>query len=78
MLTFVGSYAIHSPAGEKVRQTSSLNLIPSENFTSKAVLEALGSVMQNKYSEGYPGARLVHMLSPRFAPMSFFLMCVNH
>lgn len=43
--------------GEKVRQTSSLNLIPSENFTSKAVLEALGSVMQNKYSEGYPGAR---------------------
>jgi len=43
--------------GEKKRQTESLNLIPSENFTSKAVLEALGSVMQNKYSEGYPGAR---------------------
>eukprot|EP00471_Norrisiella_sphaerica_P000679 CAMPEP_0184484580 /NCGR_PEP_ID=MMETSP0113_2-20130426/6283_1 /TAXON_ID=91329 /ORGANISM="Norrisiella sphaerica, Strain BC52" /LENGTH=476 /DNA_ID=CAMNT_0026865625 /DNA_START=537 /DNA_END=1967 /DNA_ORIENTATION=- len=43
--------------GEKTRQTNSLNLIPSENFTSKAVLEALGSVMQNKYSEGYPGAR---------------------
>jgi len=43
--------------GEKKRQTASLNLIPSENFTSKAVLEALGSVMQNKYSEGYPGAR---------------------
>jgi glycine hydroxymethyltransferase len=32
-------------------------LIPSENFTSQAVLHALGSVMQNKYSEGYPGAR---------------------
>lgn len=42
---------------EKVRQRDSLALIPSENFTSKPVLEALGSIMQNKYSEGYPGAR---------------------
>lgn len=42
---------------EKKRQQDSLTLIPSENFTSKAVLEALGSVMQNKYSEGYPGQR---------------------
>lgn len=42
---------------EKARQRDSLALIPSENFTSKAVLQALGSVMQNKYSEGYPGAR---------------------
>jgi glycine hydroxymethyltransferase len=42
---------------EKVRQKESLALIPSENFTSIAVLEALGTVMQNKYSEGYPGAR---------------------
>ncbi len=32
-------------------------LIPSENFTSQAVLHALGSIMQNKYSEGYPGQR---------------------
>jgi len=39
------------------RQARCVNLIASENFTSKAVLEALGSVMQNKYSEGYPGAR---------------------
>lgn len=39
------------------RLRNSLNLIPSENFASPAVLEALGSVMQNKYSEGYPGAR---------------------
>jgi glycine hydroxymethyltransferase len=37
---------------EKQRQRNSLTLIPSENFTSPAVLEALGSVMQNKYSEG--------------------------
>jgi glycine hydroxymethyltransferase len=42
---------------EKVRQAESVNLIASENFTSAAVLEALGSVMQNKYSEGYPNAR---------------------
>ncbi|OQE13927.1 hypothetical protein PENFLA_c042G08957 [Penicillium flavigenum] len=42
---------------EKQRQKHFINLIPSENFTSQAVLDALGSVMQNKYSEGYPGAR---------------------
>ncbi|KCV72140.1 glycine hydroxymethyltransferase [Fonticula alba] len=42
---------------EKLRQLSSIDLIPSENFTSQAVLDALGSVMQNKYSEGYPNAR---------------------
>lgn len=42
---------------EKARQVRCINLIASENFTSKGVLEALGSVMQNKYSEGYPGAR---------------------
>ncbi|KAL2017944.1 hypothetical protein VTK56DRAFT_1536 [Thermocarpiscus australiensis] len=42
---------------EKRRQKQFINLIPSENFTSQAVLDALGSPMQNKYSEGYPGAR---------------------
>lgn len=42
---------------EKARQRSSLVLIASENFTSKAVLQSLGSVLSNKYSEGYPGAR---------------------
>ncbi|KAJ2003545.1 Serine hydroxymethyltransferase, cytosolic [Coemansia thaxteri] len=42
---------------EKARQRSGICLIPSENFTSRAVMDALGSVMQNKYSEGYPGAR---------------------
>lgn len=42
---------------EKARQQNSLVLIASENFTSKAVLDALGSVLSNKYSEGYPGAR---------------------
>mmetsp|Transcript_68395 Transcript_68395/g.142604 ORF Transcript_68395/g.142604 Transcript_68395/m.142604 type:complete len:487 (-) Transcript_68395:166-1626(-) len=42
---------------EKVRQRDSLVLIASENFASKSVFDALGSVMSNKYSEGYPGAR---------------------
>ncbi|KAI9021469.1 serine hydroxymethyltransferase-domain-containing protein [Phycomyces nitens] len=42
---------------EKKRQRESVVLIPSENFTSRAVMDALGSVMQNKYSEGYPNAR---------------------
>jgi len=39
------------------RQRYSLELIPSENFASLAVLEAQGSVLTNKYSEGYPGKR---------------------
>nr|KAJ3421184.1 glycine hydroxymethyltransferase shm1 [Polyrhizophydium stewartii] len=42
---------------EKRRQRESVVLIPSENFTSPSVMQALGSIMQNKYSEGYPGAR---------------------
>ncbi|XP_027004226.1 serine hydroxymethyltransferase, cytosolic-like [Tachysurus fulvidraco] len=42
---------------EKTRQTNGLELIASENFTSRAVLEALGSCMNNKYSEGYCGRR---------------------
>ncbi|NWY02890.1 GLYC protein, partial [Nothoprocta ornata] len=42
---------------EKQRQKLELELIASENFASRAVLEALGSCMNNKYSEGYPGQR---------------------
>ncbi|GFH18143.1 serine hydroxymethyltransferase [Haematococcus lacustris] len=42
---------------EKNRQWKGLELIPSENFVSSSVMEAVGSVMTNKYSEGYPGAR---------------------
>jgi len=42
---------------EKRRQRNTLGLIASENVTSKSVFDALGSVMSNKYSEGYPGAR---------------------
>jgi glycine hydroxymethyltransferase len=42
---------------ERERQNTTLQLIASENFTSPAVLEATGSVLTNKYSEGYPGKR---------------------
>ena len=42
---------------EEKRQKEKINLIASENVVSKSVLEALGSVFTNKYSEGYPGAR---------------------
>jgi glycine hydroxymethyltransferase len=42
---------------EEKRQREKIRLIPSENYTSAAVLEASGTVLQNKYSEGYPGKR---------------------
>lgn len=42
---------------EKTRQTNGLELIASENFVSEQVLEAAGSVLTNKYAEGYPGKR---------------------
>ncbi|MDA3911716.1 MAG: serine hydroxymethyltransferase [Bacteroidales bacterium] len=44
-------------AKEKERQEHGIELIASENFVSKQVLEAMGSVMTNKYAEGYPGKR---------------------
>ena len=44
-------------ASEVKRQDGTLELIASENFVSKAVLEAVGSVFTNKYAEGYPGRR---------------------
>jgi glycine hydroxymethyltransferase len=43
--------------GEAERQSTTLQLIAAENFTSPAVLAALGSSLANKYAEGYPGAR---------------------
>ena len=42
---------------EKKRQQDNLEMIASENFTSEAVMEAMGSYMTNKYAEGYPGKR---------------------
>ncbi|MEU2913346.1 serine hydroxymethyltransferase [Streptomyces massasporeus] len=43
--------------GERERQSTTLQLIAAENFTSPAVMAALGSPLANKYAEGYPGAR---------------------
>src|SRR5436305_7806088 len=43
--------------GERRRQQQGLEMIASENYTSAAVLEAQGSVLTNKYAEGYPGRR---------------------
>ncbi len=43
--------------GEEARQATGLELIPSENYVSRAVREANGSILTNKYAEGYPGAR---------------------
>ena len=42
---------------ELSRQQNSLEMIPSENFASEAVMQAMGSILTNKYSEGYPGKR---------------------
>ena len=42
---------------EKERQMKGIELIASENFVSNQVLEAMGSVLTNKYAEGYPGKR---------------------
>ena len=42
---------------EAVRESTGLELIPSENLVSEAVLEAMGSIFTNKYAEGYPGKR---------------------
>ena len=42
---------------ETKRQKETINLIASENYASRAILEAQGSVFTNKYAEGYPGAR---------------------
>ena len=50
---------------ETERQGRQLEMIASENFVSEAVLEALGTVLTNKYAEGYPGQALLRRLRVR-------------
>ena len=60
MYDFVGKQdkdVLEALLGEEKREAEGLELIPSENYVSKAVREAQGSIFTNKYSEGYPGAR---------------------
>ena len=58
---------------EKKRQRLGIHLIASENFTSRAVNEALSSAMSNKYSEGYPGVRSVQFFGILF---EFYLVFI--
>ena len=55
---------------ELERQRDHIELIASENFTSRAVMEAMGSHLTNKYAEGYPGARYYGGSSAPTMPMS--------
>lgn len=60
MYEFVGKQdkeAYEALLGEEAREALGLELIPSENYVSRAVREAQGSILTNKYSEGYPGRR---------------------
>ena len=52
----------HAIKLETLRQAGNIELIASENFVSEAVLEAQGSIMTNKYAEGYPGKTLLRRL----------------
>ncbi len=56
-LSTVDSVIYQAIEDEKRRQFEGLELIPSENYVSEAVLEAMGSILTNKYSEGYPNHR---------------------
>ena len=57
--------------GEEKRQKEGLELIPSENYVSRAVREANSSVLTNKYSEGYPGTTL------RRSGKSCYVLCTS-
>jgi len=56
-LSGVDSEVAHAISAEERRQRDGIELIASENFTSRAVMEAQGSCLTNKYAEGYPGRR---------------------
>ncbi|NLL21499.1 MAG: hypothetical protein GX263_07165, partial [Firmicutes bacterium] len=57
LLPIVDPQIARAIEAEKRRQQEKIELIASENYAGKAVLEAQGSVLTNKYAEGYPGRR---------------------
>ncbi len=57
ILSQVDPELLEAIKGERIRQREQIELIASENYTSAAVLVAMGSVLTNKYAEGYPGHR---------------------
>ncbi|MGL6028270.1 MAG: serine hydroxymethyltransferase, partial [Legionella sp.] len=56
-IEFFDNELFQAIADEKLRQEDHIELIASENYVSPRVLEAQGSVLTNKYAEGYPGKR---------------------
>ena len=56
-LKFVDAEVAQAIESERERQNSHIELIASENWVSEAVMEAMGSILTNKYAEGYPGKR---------------------
>src|SRR5699024_5574359 len=56
-LTELDPEVAEAMAGELARQRDTLEMIASENFVPRSVLQAQGSVLTNKYAEGYPGRR---------------------
>ncbi|KAF8388784.1 hypothetical protein HHK36_025464 [Tetracentron sinense] len=58
-------------------QKKGLELMPSENFTSVSVMQAFGSIMTNKYSEGYPGLPLSTMVPPTLSSMGSLIIVIT-
>ncbi|HPK06393.1 MAG TPA: serine hydroxymethyltransferase, partial [Aminivibrio sp.] len=57
LVSFIDPELAEAIEGEKARQNLTIELIASENFVPEVILEAQGSVLTNKYAEGYPGKR---------------------
>ena len=63
---------------EKTRQTRNIELIASENFVSVEVLEAQGSILTNKYAEGYPVSRQWISQKVCWTMVFIRLQCISH
>ena len=63
---------------EKTRQTQNIELIASENFVSVEVLEAQGSILTNKYAEGYPVSRQWISQKVCWTMVFIRLQCISH